>query len=184
MELQLESLSARDIAITWLTEYRQAVYAGDAHAVAKTLLPNGWLRDVLTWTWDYRALEGSKKVVTYLQDNLRPGQIAELRLVEDAYCVPVHDAVTEGIEAVFTYETAVAHGRGYTRLARDEEGSWRALSVCMMVVDLKGHEEASHELGIYGGHTLAWSDVYRDRILKIEASPQVLISECIRRRTS
>ncbi|KAH8100893.1 dimethylaniline monooxygenase (N-oxide-forming) [Cristinia sonorae] len=167
---------ARDIAKAWLAPYAQAVTGGDVEAIAHAILPNGWFRDVLTLNWDYRALEGTDKIINYLQSNLKPGQVREFKLVGDLHCEPVYVAETGTVEAVFTYETMVAHGRGYVRLVQDgAQGTWRALNVCMMVMDLKGNVEVQYESGLYGGHTLAWSDVYRDRRSKVEGNPHVLI---------
>jgi hypothetical protein len=57
-----------------------------------------------------------------------------------------------------------------------ESGEWLANAVFMMLGDIRGHEEAGPEEGVYGGHTLAWSDIVRERRVKIEQDPYVLIS--------
>lgn len=168
----------KEVVSQWLPTFSQAISTGDAVAVASTLLPVGWFRDILTFTWDYRALEGTDKIVAYLSDNLKPGDVSAVELVEDKFCAPTLAHLTGLVEAVFTFETKVARGRGYVRLAHIKAtGEWKAASVCMMVADLKGHEESSFELGMYGGHTLAWTDVLRDRKAKVEAEPHVLISK-------
>ncbi|THH27618.1 hypothetical protein EUX98_g6572 [Antrodiella citrinella] len=171
----MEGLDARIVSVEWLSGFAQAITAGEVKNVVKTILPNGWFRDVLTLTWDYRALEGAEKIVQYLSEHLRTGQITALRLAEDKFYEPRYIEAVGWIEAVFKYETPVALGRGHARLAKDGAGQWKAVSICMIVEDLKGHEEASHELGIYGNHTLAWSDVVRERKARIESDPQVLI---------
>jgi len=171
----MESLNARDVAAKWLSEFARVISAGEVDGVAQTILPNGWFRDVLTFTWDYRALEGSEKIVGYLSEHLHPGQISKVGLAEDGFYAPKYVEATGWVEAVFLYETPIALGRGHARLAKDEAGRWKAVTVCMLVEDLKGHEEASYELGIYGDHTLAWGDIYRERRARIEAEPHVLI---------
>ncbi|TCD67151.1 hypothetical protein EIP91_000436 [Steccherinum ochraceum] len=178
MEAQQESFTAKEVAAAWLADYAGAVTAGDVQAISNTILPDGWYRDVLTLTWDYRALEGKDKIVRFLSQLLKPGQIFDFALAEDPLYAPKHIPETGGVEAVFSYETAVVHGRGYARLVRGPSGVWKALSVCMMAMDLRGHEESGYELGIYGDHTLAWSDVSRGRKAAIEANPYVLIVGC------
>jgi hypothetical protein len=54
-------------------------------------------------------------------------------------------------------------------------GDWKALSVFMMMDDLKGHEEVGYEDGVYGGHTLGWEDVNRERREKVESNPHVIV---------
>lgn len=172
-----------EVAAQWLPQYAKAISAGDAAAVADLILPVGWFRDVLTFTWDLRSLEGTEKITAYLSEHLKPGDVSELRLVDDIHCIPSLSPKTAWsdivcVEAAFTYETKIAHGRGYVRLVRaGDEGPWKAASVCMMVFDLKGHEESGFEHGMYGDHTLAWSDVLQERRAKIEADPQVVISK-------
>ena len=170
--------TARDIASEWLTRYANAMFAGDVANVGGAILPFGWLRDILTFTWDYRALEGTNRIVNYLSENLKPGDVSDFKLVEDKFCSPEYVELRGWIEAVFTYETRTGHGRGMVRLLQEQEtGSWKALSVCMMMDDLKRYEEAGPELGLYGGHTLAWSDVLRERQADTVADPYVLIGE-------
>ncbi|CAL1707427.1 unnamed protein product [Somion occarium] len=80
-----------------------------------------------------------------------------------------------GVEGAFTFETSIAHGHGYTYLLKDGNGEWKAWATFMMLVDLKGYEEVGPERGVYGGHTVAWSDVLAERRARIELDPQVLV---------
>ena len=168
----------RPIALSWLAKFSKAVSAGDVAATTSTFLAHGWLRDVLTFTWTTRSLEGPSKIADYLTGKLKPGYITDVKHYEDQWVLPAFFPAGPhtGVEEAFSYETPVAHGRGFARLVQDADGEWKALSVCMYVTDLKGHEETNYELGIYGGHTLAWADVYAERRSRIEKDPQVLIS--------
>lgn len=170
----------RPIALSWLAKFSKAVSAGDVAATTSTFLPHGWLRDVLTFTWTTRSLEGPSKIADYLTGKLKPGYITAVKHYDDQWVLPAFFPAGPhtGVEEAFSYETPVAHGRGFARLVQDASGEWKALSVCMYVTDLKGHEETDYELGIYGGHTLAWADVYAERRAKIETDPQVLIGTC------
>ncbi|TCD63704.1 hypothetical protein EIP91_005109 [Steccherinum ochraceum] len=166
------------IAVSWLSKFGEAICAGDIAATTNTILPHGWLRDVLTFTWDCRSLEGTEKISKYLSGKLKPGFITDVKLWDDAHVRPAFFPLgpgASGVEAPFSFEAPVTHGRGLARLVKDGNGEWKALSVCMYVADIKGHEETDHEVGIYGNHTLAWADVYAERKAKIESEPQVLI---------
>ena len=179
---------AQEVAQKWLSSYSNALSSSDADTVANSFLLDGWLRDVLTFTWDIRALEGRGKIVSYLKDSgaLRIAKISDVKLSGSENLTPTlipilkpGSAINQGVEAFFIFETHVGHGRGCVRLLRDESdgGEWKALTVSMMLDDLQGHEEAGPESGIYGGHTLAWSDVNADRRAMVEQDPHVLISE-------
>ena len=172
----IDAAEATSIAKDWLRRYGKAMSSGDVNGITSTILPDGWFRDVLILTWDYRALEGTSKITGYLSKNLKCGDIWGFELVQDKFCPPVYVPSFGWIEAVFTFESRIAHGRGFARLAfHPDSGQWAAVSASMLIDDLKGDEEPSHESGIYGGHTLAWSDVLQERKAKVEAEPHVLI---------
>jgi hypothetical protein len=45
----------------------------------------------------------------------------------------------------------------------------------MQLTDIAGSEEWICEEGVYGGHTLSWTDVNRERRQAVEKDPYVLI---------
>ncbi|CAL1707713.1 unnamed protein product [Somion occarium] len=170
---------ANEIAQKWLSDFSNAVTSGDVEAVAQTFLPQGWLRDVLTFTWDIRALEGREKIKSYLSNTLVPAQISNIKLDNTPHFLPTFSVFSPkdgpGIEAAFTFETPIAQGRGYFRLLKDTDAKWKSWATCLILDELKGHEEAGFESGIYEGHTAAWGDILADRRAKIEKDPYVLI---------
>ena len=172
-----QTVEPKEIAVAWVARFATAICAGDIPAITATILPHGWFKDILTFTWDTRSLEGTEKITSYLTANLKPNLVSDVKSYEDTYVRPAlfPAGPHTGVEAPFTYETPIAHGRGFARLLQDPSGEWKALSVCMFVTDLVGHEETKYELGIYGNHTLAWEDIYAERRAKIESEPQVLI---------
>ena len=171
-------LDVKAIAAQWLGQYAQAVTSGDAVSVADTILPTGWFRDVLILTLDFRSIEGTASIIAFLDKHLRPGEVRDFQLDEDKFCSPLYVPSEDWVEFVFTFETSIAHGRGCARLARDgDSGQWKAMNVSMMASDLRGHEESEFELGMYGGHTLSWEDVLRDRKVAVESDPHALISQ-------
>ena len=174
----VDKVVPKDLAAEWLSRFADAMTRGDANAVANTLVPWGCFRDICVFTWDFRALEGTDKIVSYLSEGLKAGDVTGIKLVEEPFCSPSLFEAFGWIEAAFTFETKVALGRGMVRFMQDPaSGQWGAIHATMTAVDLKGYEEATHESGLYGGHTLAWEDVLRERIEKVEKNPYVLISE-------
>ncbi|KII84022.1 hypothetical protein PLICRDRAFT_436694 [Plicaturopsis crispa FD-325 SS-3] len=167
------------IVSAWISNFAAAVSAGDAEAVAATFLPEGWLRDVLVFTWDARSLEGYDKILAYLSEHLRGAHITDIKLDDRPHLAPEFSPAgpktPASIGSAFTFDAPRFRGRGSVRLVATENGEWRALTVLLMMDDIKGHEEAGPESGVYGDHTLAWEDVWAERRAKIEADPQVII---------
>ncbi|KZT03170.1 dimethylaniline monooxygenase [Laetiporus sulphureus 93-53] len=178
------TVDMQDIVERWLRQFAIAASSGDVGATVRTFVPNGWLRDALVFTWDTRSLEGHAKITAYLADTLPNARLSGFKLDERVWFRPERVLDGAGISAGFVFETPRACGRGYVHLMeetdeRAEESqddlSWKALSVFMMLIEIKGHEESGSEAGVYGGHTLSWEEVYGARRTKIEADPHVII---------
>ncbi|KAF7791510.1 hypothetical protein EIP86_002526 [Pleurotus ostreatoroseus] len=166
---------AHNIADSWLASFAAALSARNPEAVADVFLPNGWLRDILTFTWDNRSLEGKQKIIRYVADALPGLSFSEVKLSEDKHFLPTYVPLPSGQEVEFgyTFETSIAYGKGLVRLLENEQGVWKALIVSTILDDLKGHEES---LGgtIINTH-VSWSIVEEERRARIESNPHVLI---------
>ncbi len=117
-------------AAAWLQTLETALKAGDIPAVAALFEDNGYWRDLLTFTWDIRTMEGRPAIVEMLQANLTRTTPGQFRLSDEA---TLDDGM---IQAWFTFETVVAQGEGIFRL---RDGQCRTLLTVMR--DLKGFEE-------------------------------------------
>ncbi|KAJ6504936.1 FAD/NAD-P-binding domain-containing protein [Mycena vulgaris] len=140
-----------------------------------TEVADGFLRDILAFTWSNRTLSGRTKIAAYLHENLTRATVTAIKLDDRSNLTPEFKNESSTIASGFTFETAIGPGQGYFFLNPTASGEWRAKSVFMRLSDIRGHEEAGSEDGIYSGHTLAWSDIIRERRLKIEQNPRVLI---------
>ncbi|KAJ7577527.1 FAD/NAD-P-binding domain-containing protein [Mycena floridula] len=157
-----------------------ALASGSTDAFVDCMLPDGFFRDVLIFSWDTRCPDGTADIHAYLADKLKAGEITDLKLNEKSGLTPEHGFVGppplyKGVSGGFTFNTPIATGQGFYRLMQDKTGVWKALSLSMAMAELKGHEETGAELGFYGGHTLLWEDVKRERCEQVEADPQVVI---------
>ncbi|KAJ7288604.1 FAD/NAD-P-binding domain-containing protein [Mycena rebaudengoi] len=166
------------VASTWLHQFGRFLSSRNVKGATQLFLPAGYLRDVLVFTWNNRTLAGHSKIAGYLADTLKATAISDVKLDTRAKLVPELGNVTplhSGVSSGFTFNTSVGTGQGYFGLVKDDNGEWKALTVLMTLVDIRGHEEAGAEKGVYGGHTLAWHDIKGERHRKIEEDPHVLI---------
>ncbi|GJE91639.1 NAD(P)/FAD-dependent oxidoreductase [Phanerochaete sordida] len=169
--------TAQGVATTWLREFGAALGASDPDAVARTFMSDGWLRDSLTFTWDNRALHGRAKIASFLTDTLPFNPVSNVALDNDPFFTPTHRAAPHAtVEFGFRYETPVAWGRGYARLVQGAAGRWDALTVGMIVSDLKGHEEpvdgADWEAE---AQKRTWGQLQEDVEAQIASNPTVLV---------
>src|ERR671933_376547 len=115
---------------SWLTELGRALDTGDVEAATSLFAGDSYWRDLVTFTWNITTVEGQAGIADLLRSTLQHTQ-------PRGFAIDGEATETEGIvEGWFTFETAVARGRGHARI-RDGLG-WTLLTT---MVELKGFEE-------------------------------------------
>lgn len=179
----------REVAEKWLQGFALALSDKDANAASSLFHPDGWLRDVLVFSWDSRSLQGRTRIQEYLEGCLKitTFEHGSFAIDESSGLAPSLFKLAEeynGIEAAFSFRTPAIDGRGFIRLVTDEneesgERKWEALSVFITPGDIRGHEENLYDYGIYGDHTLTWNEVNAARVAEVEKDPYALVSTSI-----
>lgn len=178
-----KDINATEIAKDWLSVFAPACEKAEVDALVSCILPIGWFRDLLTFSWDLHTRHGTNEIKSYLSGTLEKKQISNVKLDSRPGLQPSQfpiDKDVSGVELAFTFETPKAFGRGTARLVPNKDASpngptWKALAVMMMIDNWKGHEELPYESGLFGGHTIAWEDILKDRREAIEKDPYVVI---------
>ncbi|MES0031403.1 NAD(P)/FAD-dependent oxidoreductase [Mesorhizobium sp. M0040] len=117
-------------AATWLDSFARALEAGDVEAATNLFVEDCYWRDLLTFTWNIKTMEGRAAIRDMLAATLATTRPAHWQLSGEA----TSDEGT--IEAWFSFETSSAWGHGIMRL---RDGKCRTLFTAMS--DLKGLEE-------------------------------------------
>jgi hypothetical protein len=169
------------IASAWLSTLTQAIQSADPHAFAATLLPHGWFRDVLTFTWDVRSLHGHAAIAQYLAESGRLSAVGvtDITLTKEKYYLPKFSGPGKdktAIEAGFDFTTRCALGRGYVHLRKDGE-EWKAVTLATIVIDLKGHEEPVNVAEGWESDGRPWGEIEEDRKEQWGKAPYVLIGK-------
>ncbi|GJJ11777.1 hypothetical protein Clacol_006015 [Clathrus columnatus] len=184
----MENVNATDIVQRWVQSFNEAVSKNDIQAFAELFLPDGWLRDNLIFTWDYRSLEGHdaiKKFLSHIDEtepNLTRLSKADISDVKLACLYGIIPALTPDhlVEGTFTFETPIFLGKGYVLLSGQGEGEgegkdWKAFTLYVAAAELKGHEEDGTPIGYYDDHAKTWQEVVVEERVKIEQDPHVII---------
>lgn len=150
----------------WLDSFASGFIerSGAGTAVARAFLPDGWLRDLLVFTWDVSALTGHSAIASHIDAGLGRsilgGPPSNFALDTRTHFAPSILEASRGtpgaLEIAFTFETPRGKCLGVARLLRAEDLNWSALSVFMKLDAFHGHEEIGPELGRYGGYGLPW----------------------------
>lgn len=117
-------------AAIWLHSFSEALESGNVAAVSALFLEECYWRDLLTFTWNIKTMEGRSAIEAMLSATLARTKPSDWQIAGEA----TRDGDT--VEAWFTFETAVARGEGILRLT---DGRCRTILTAMR--ELKGHEE-------------------------------------------
>ncbi len=118
-------------AITnWLDSFSSALTKNDSKAAAALFTEDCFWRDLVAFTWNITTLEGPAAIARMIDATVGQVKPAEWKIEGDGVLA---DGLQEGW---FTFETAVARGRGHVRLR--EGKAWTLLTT---MIELKGHEE-------------------------------------------
>ena len=140
---------------TFLNDFGAALEAGDIAAVKEMFVEDCYWRDLVSFTWNLKTMEGLDAVGAMLESQLAATKPSGWQLDENEEVVEEDSVVTAWI----TFETGVARGYGQVRL-RDGK-IWTLLTT---MVELKGHEEPkgfARPLGAKHGagkHRTTWKE--------------------------
>jgi putative flavoprotein involved in K+ transport len=117
-------------ASRWLAGFGAALEQGDVAAAVAMFDDDCYWRDLVSFTWNIKTMEGQDAIGAMLSTTLGDVRPSGWRLDGDA---TEAGGVTDGW---FTFETGVSRGKGHIRLKGDK--CWTLLTT---MVELKGHEE-------------------------------------------
>ena len=127
------------MASAWLADFESVLERGDIDAAVALFAPESYWRDLVAFTWNICTQEGPDAIRAMLTARLADTQ-------PTAFAVEGEASEAGGVlEAWFTFETAVARGRGHLRLKNGK--AWTLLTT---MTELKGFEEKTGERRIKG----------------------------------
>lgn len=194
-----ETANPTQVLQHWLQDFDKAVTSVGIQSFTELFLPEGWLRDSLIFTWNFRALDGQKAINAFLSHvdnpNSEPNETRFSKAkIGNVKLEPLHGIVPQlaqhgMIEGTFTFETPIFHGNGYVLLVgipgpssgvpKEAEGlggkTWKAFALYLAAADLKGHEESGTPIGYYANHAKTWQEVFEEERKKVEEDPHVVI---------
>ncbi|CAA0109407.1 putative oxidoreductase CzcO [Mycolicibacterium vanbaalenii] len=118
----------------WLADFEAALAVRDVQRVAAMFAVDGFWRDLVSFTWNIKTLEGRDQIADMLGARLIETDPAGFRTREPA------TADDDVVSAFIEFETGAGRGVGHLRLRRDG-GDDRAWTLLTALQELKGHEE-------------------------------------------
>jgi putative flavoprotein involved in K+ transport len=124
---------------TWLSEFAAALDRKDSSAAAALFADECYWRDLISFTWNIKTLEGPDEIQAMLATTLDRVRPSRFQIVGEA------TAENAAIAGWFTFETAVARGKGHLRLK-----GGRCWTLLTTMTELKGFEEKAGATRVAG----------------------------------
>ncbi len=157
---------------SWLASLGAALEKGDIAGALALFDDDCYWRDLVSFTWNLKTMEGKAQIEAMLKATLASTK-------PSAWQIDGEGEDGGGVsQAWFTFETAVARGRGLVRLKGDK--CWTLLTT---MVELKGHEEPKGEArprGVKHGVTVdrqSWLEARQQEAAELgyRTQPEVVI---------
>ncbi|MCT8971434.1 NAD(P)/FAD-dependent oxidoreductase [Microbaculum marinisediminis] len=138
-------------ASAWLADFSEALARGDIDAVLDCFVEDCYWRDIVSFTWNVKTLEGKPAIAAMLTSQLPATRPSNWRITEAPESVPV--------QAWFDFSTAAGAGSGIFTL---ENGRCRTILTTLQ--SLAGHEEKAGQrrpMGVSHGadrNRMSWSE--------------------------
>ena len=118
----------------WLGRFESDLKARDIEAAAAMFATESYWRDLVSFTWNLKTVEGPAGVADMLGDTLEGTDPSGFETEE-----PPDEA--DGVTTAWIlFETGVGRARGLLRLI-EEDGEDKAFTLLTALYELKGHEE-------------------------------------------
>ncbi len=129
-----EERSPQERIDAWLADFEAALAVRDVERAAAKFATDSFWRDLVSFTWNIKTVEGPEQIAAMLEDRLAGTDPSGFRTRE----APTDDG---GVASAFIeFETAAGRGVGHLRLKADVDGD-KAWTLLTALQELKGHEE-------------------------------------------
>lgn len=145
-----KALPLSAIAEDFVNTFNKALEKKDLGDLSQSFLRDGFWRDHLALTWEFRTVQGPVDILQFLKSSAKSRDGLRIQSISvDASntfrapkLAPVDaDGEVVGIQFFLTIETAVGTGQGLVRLI-EENDQWKTFTLYTRLEELKGHEQA------------------------------------------
>lgn len=132
-------------AAEWISAFSSALGEHDVDAIVDLFHADGWYRDVLALTWSLQTYHGHDEIRAVFEERLAGSGLRSITTSDAFPPMTVPDALggEAFVQAAVSFETETVRGRGLVAIRPDAEGSWRAQTFMLQIVEIIGHEERS-----------------------------------------
>ncbi|KZT09319.1 FAD/NAD-binding domain-containing protein [Laetiporus sulphureus 93-53] len=163
------------VAADWLQAFASEAKVGNVDGVLKLFLEDGYWRDYLVLTWDFRTFDGSNAIRQFLADRLAGAKLDAFTLTDFVRLEQPYPDLA-WIVAIFNFESDVSVASGVVHLVPTADGSWKAHQLFTTMEDLKDFREKTGSLrSVEHVPGTKWAEKRRREAAFEDSDPAVLI---------
>lgn len=135
--------NAHAIVNAWIAEFDKVLSEPQGIDLSTVFRQDGWIRDLLGLSWDFRTINGLEKITAYFKENMPRTRLGGIRPCEKGAFQPSFKDLTptvHWVESMFDFETNVGRGKGMVRLALEPDDTWKAFMINFTLLEMKGFE--------------------------------------------
>ncbi|KAG9309314.1 hypothetical protein JVU11DRAFT_10802 [Chiua virens] len=170
--------SATEVATAWFNAFSTAVASPNVAGILDLFLEDGFWKDVLALTWDFRSLEGRDAIKNLLEHRLVPTGLVDLRLSEEPFRAPELQKLFPDLVLLrlsFDFGTKVGKGKGTCYLAPVPGGSWKAYMLFTCLESLNDFPEQTGPLRRQDAEHGIWEERRRREVELADGDPTVIV---------
>ncbi|KAH9926340.1 FAD/NAD(P)-binding domain-containing protein, partial [Amylocystis lapponica] len=168
-----DNIDVHAVAAEWFHTFSQYASASDVDGILSLFVDDGWWRDKLVFTWEFRTFQGAPAIRKFLQARAVNAQMSAFAFGDAALDRPFPDLVW--IRVLFDFETDIGIANGVVRLVPQPTGGWKAHNICSNLAGLKAFPEKIGPLRNPFPNHGKWQDQRAREIEFVDADPKVLV---------
>ncbi|KAF8133236.1 hypothetical protein EV363DRAFT_1397474 [Boletus edulis] len=167
-----------EVATAWFNTFSSAVASYDIAAILDLFLDDGFWKDTLALTWDFRTIEGRDAIKNLLDHRLAPTGFVDLRLSQEPFLAPrllklFPDLVL--LRLSFEFGTKVGRGTAVCHLVPVPGSRWKAYSLYTCLQSLNDFPEQIGPLRPHTAEHGTWEERRRREVDLADGDPTVLV---------
>ncbi|KAF8134306.1 hypothetical protein EV363DRAFT_1257346 [Boletus edulis] len=174
----ISAAEVAEVATAWFNAFSSAVASSDITAILDLFLDDGFWKDTLVLTWDFRTIEGRDAIRNLLTHRLAPTDFVDLRLCHEPFLAPellklFPDLVL--LRLSFEFGTKVGKGTAVCYLAPISGSTWKAYSLYTCLQSLNDYPEQIGSLRQHAAEHGTWEERRRREVDLVDSDPTAIV---------
>lgn len=172
-----EDLDIVKIAEQWTHKFSKAMESGCPDLIVSLFIPDGFWRDMLAFTWEFRTFYRTCTIKKFLQARLQKTKPSKIQLSshrdqQPCKCTPVPGVFW--IQASLCFETAVGKCSGMVCLVPTANGDWKAF---ILYTNLEEVGSCPDKVGVHRTlrSNVSWADERAQELAFEGVDPKVIV---------